>query len=155
MFDPKTPIETWYFALAVVRLGHRFLLVRERKHEQRWYWPAGRMHHGEQWQACARRETFEESGVSVNLEGILRIEHSPQPSISRMRVVFIGSPADDTPPRHLPNEHTLEAGWFSAQEMGSLPMRSQEVLEIAAYVLGGGTIYPLNLLRAEGTSWTL
>jgi phosphatase NudJ len=155
MSDPKTPIDTWYFALVVVRLGNRFLLVRERKYEQRWYWPAGRVQHGEHLLAGARRETLEESGVSVNLEGILRVEHNPQPHGTRLRVIFMGTPVDDTPPRHLPNEHTLEAGWFSAQEMNLLPLRSQEVMEIAAYVLGGGPVYPLSLLRAEGAHWTL
>jgi len=40
---PREPIQTWYFALVVVRLQHRFLLVHERKHGQKWYLPAGRV----------------------------------------------------------------------------------------------------------------
>ena len=33
--------------MAVVRLGRRFLVVRERKHGQGWYLPAGRVEAGE------------------------------------------------------------------------------------------------------------
>jgi phosphatase NudJ len=32
----REAIPTWCFALAIVRLGRRFLLVHERKHGQRW-----------------------------------------------------------------------------------------------------------------------
>jgi 8-oxo-dGTP pyrophosphatase MutT (NUDIX family) len=74
---PREPIPTWYFALVVVRLQHRFLLVHERKHGQNWYLPAGRVEPGESLVEAARRETLEESGVPVVIEGILRIEHTP------------------------------------------------------------------------------
>jgi hypothetical protein len=36
----REPIPTWFFALGVVRLGGRFLLVEEREHEGGWYLPA-------------------------------------------------------------------------------------------------------------------
>jgi 8-oxo-dGTP pyrophosphatase MutT (NUDIX family) len=151
----RKAIDMFCFALVLVRLGRRFLLVHERKHGQRWYVPAGRLEPGESWVDAARRETMEEAGIAINLEGILRIEHQAHKAASRMRIIFIASPIDDTLPRRTPNEHTLSAGWFSLQEMTSLPLRSEEVLEVAAYVLGGGTIYPLHILRQEGSSWTL
>ncbi len=62
---PRSPVPTWYFALVVVRLGPRFLIVQERKHGQLWYLPAGRVEPGENITDAARRETLEESGVPV------------------------------------------------------------------------------------------
>jgi len=87
---PREPIPTWYFALVVVRLQHRFLLVHERKHGQKWYLPAGRVERGESLVEAARRETLEESGIPVVIEGILRIEHTPfSEGMARLRVIFV------------------------------------------------------------------
>ncbi len=150
----RTPIPTWCFALVVVRLGHRFLLVHERKHGQRWYLPAGRIEPGETLQQGALREVHEESGLHVRLDGVLRIEHSPRPGgQARMRVIFIASPIDDTPPLQGPNEHSLEARWVTLEEAQTLPLRGFEVTEIFRYVQQGAPIYPMSLLSLEGLTW--
>ena len=39
----RSPLPTWYFALVVVRRGHRFLLVQERKYGETWSIPGGRV----------------------------------------------------------------------------------------------------------------
>ena len=70
----RVAIPTWRFAMVVVRLGRRFLVVHERKHERRWYLPAGRVEPGETIVAAAARETLEESGRRVVIEGVLRVE---------------------------------------------------------------------------------
>jgi len=151
----RTPIPTWTFALVVVRRGHQFLLVHERKHGQRWYLPAGRVEPGELLADGARRETLEESGVPVRLDGILRIEHTPQPDQScRVRVFFLASPIDDTSPITAPNAHALEAGWFSLDELRRLPLRGPEVEQVCAHVEAGGPVYPMVLLQTEGTRWS-
>ncbi len=59
------PGVTWCFALMVVRLEDRFLVVHEAKHGQRWYLPAGRVEPGETFAEAAARETLEEAGVVV------------------------------------------------------------------------------------------
>jgi len=67
------PIPTWFFAVVVVRRADRFLLVRERKHGQTWYLPAGRVEPGETLSAAACRETMQEAGIAITLTGVLRI----------------------------------------------------------------------------------
>ncbi|MCA9712212.1 MAG: NUDIX domain-containing protein, partial [Myxococcales bacterium] len=69
----RVPLPTWTFALVVVRLGPRFLLVHERKHGGGWYLPAGRVEPGETIAAAAIRETREEAGIPIVLDGILRV----------------------------------------------------------------------------------
>lgn len=150
----REAVPTWFFAMAVVRLGRRFLVVHERKHGELWYLPAGRVEAGETLVDAAVRETFEESGVTLVPEGVLRIEHSPSPSGARVRVFVVGRPKDDTPPRATPNEHSLEARWVTLDELASLPLRDAEVREVFEYVAAGGTVYPLSLLTREGARWT-
>jgi 8-oxo-dGTP pyrophosphatase MutT (NUDIX family) len=67
----REPIPTWSFALVLVRLSRRFLLVHERKHGQLWYLPAGRVEPGETFAAAAHRETREEAGIDIVLEGVV------------------------------------------------------------------------------------
>ncbi len=149
----REPLPTYFFALVVVRLGHRFLLVHERKHGQLWYLPAGRVEPGESLVEAACRETLEETGVPIVPEGILRIEHSPTPSGGRCRAFFIARPQDDTPPKTVPDHESLEAAWVSLEELSRYPLRGKEVAEIFHYVAAGGPIFPLDLLTVEGAAW--
>jgi len=134
----------------VVRLGHRFLLVHERKHGQHWYLPAGRVEPGETFAEAAIRETREEAGIEVIPEGIIRIEHGPTAHGARMRAIFVARPRDDSPPKSEPDEETLGAAWVSLDEMANYSLRGSEVRELFEYVERGGAIYPLSLLTMEG-----
>ncbi len=144
---------TWFFALVVVRLGHRFLLVHEKKHGQHWYLPAGRVEPGETCVQAAVRETREEAGIEVEPEGIVRIEHTPSPGGSRVRVVFVARPIDDTPPKTVPDDETLGAAWVSLDEMNNYSLRGSEVRELFEYIARGGAIAPLSFLTLEGAPY--
>lgn len=146
----RKAIPTWYFALVIVRRDDRFLLVHERKHGQLWYFPAGRVEPGETLIEGARRETLEETGVPVTIDGILRIEHSPSHSGARVRVLYTAHPIDDTPPKSEPDDESLEAGWFGLGDLERLPLRGEEVRRVLTEVARGAPIYPLSLIRREG-----
>jgi len=66
---PRGPIPTWYFALVVVRRGHRFLLTQERKYGATWSIPGGRVEPGESLASAAVREVLEETGLEVAVDG--------------------------------------------------------------------------------------
>ena len=150
----RAPIPTWFFALTVVRRGDRFLLVQERRGDQRWYLPAGRVEPGERLEDGARREALEESGIPIVLEGLLRVEHTPHPNGSaRCRVFFQARPADDRPPKDWPDQHSLRAAWVTLEALHGYPLRGAEVREVLEYVAGGGAVYPLTLLQLEGAPW--
>jgi phosphatase NudJ len=140
---------TWSFAVVLVKRGHRFLLVHERKHGQGWYFPAGRVEPGETFAEAALRETREEAGVEIALEGILRIQHSPRPDGQRLRVFFLARQVDDGPPKSQPDEHTLEARWFSVDELRSVALRGDEVEAWMLAVLRSPVVAPLSLLGPE------
>ena len=146
---PRDPIPTWCFSLVVVRLGPRFLIVHEAKHGQLWYLPAGRVEPGETFAEAAIRETREEAGIDVALDGIVRIEHTPSRDGARMRVLFVAHPIDDRPPKSVPDDESLGAAWVTLDELDSYPLRGDEVRELFAHVAAGGAVFPLALLADE------
>jgi phosphatase NudJ len=143
-------IPTAFYSLVVVRDGDRFLVVHEAKHNQGWYLPAGRAEPGESFADAAHRETLEETGVRIVLEGLLKVQHTPDAHSSRVRAIFLARPADDSPPpRSTPNEHSLEARWVALHELAELPLRGPEVLDIFTWVARGAAVHPLDLIGRE------
>jgi len=143
----RAPIPTWFFALCVVRKGDRFLVIRERKHGQRWFLPAGRAEPGESLLQAARRETLEEAGIPVKLVGVIRVEHSPSPTAARVRAVLLAEPADDARPG--PTADSLDARFVTLAELAALPGRGDDWKSYIRHVAEGGSIAPLWVLDTE------
>jgi phosphatase NudJ len=151
----RTGQPSWFFALVVVRHEGRFLIVHERKFGQTWYFPGGRVDPGESLMEGAIRETKEESGLDVELTGILRIEHTSAPHGVRVRATFLArpKPGASIEPRTEPNEHTLGAKWITMAELKDYPLRGEEVRTVFEYVEHGGPVAPLSLLTLEDAPW--
>ncbi|MCB9988804.1 MAG: NUDIX hydrolase [Rhodospirillales bacterium] len=66
-------------ARAVVVHENRLLLVKESSGF--WITPGGRTDYGEDIRSCARRETFEETGLSVDIGDVFAISEFFNPSI--------------------------------------------------------------------------
>src|SRR5262245_4444954 len=147
----RTPVPTWYFALVVVRRGHRFLLTQERKYGSSWSIPGGRVEPGESLADAAIREVAEETGVPIRLDGILRIEHSPGDGV-RFRVLFVGSPIDDTPPKTTADDESLGAAWLTLDEIRKLHLRGSELGGLLESVAAGRQVFPLELLGGREMS---
>ena len=145
----RDAIPTWAFALVLVKRGLRFLLVHERKHGQGWYLPAGRVEPGETFEEAAIRETREEAGVEIELEGVLRIQHTPRADGARLRVFFLARQRDDTAPKSAPDEHSLEARYFGVDELAGLPLRGDEVEAWMRYALAHPPLAPTSLFGRE------
>src|SRR3954462_12718811 len=142
-------IPTWFFALVVVRRGHRFLMTQEQKYGGSWSIPGGRVEPGETLGGAAIREGLEETGVPIRLDGILRIEHTTDEYGSRMRVLFTGAPIDDTPPKSVPDEESLGAAYLTIDEIRARKVRGAELGVLLEGVLAGRQVFPLELLGPE------
>jgi len=147
------PIPTWWFVLVVVRRAGRYLLVQERKFGQSWYVPAGRVDPGEDVCAAARRETREETGIEVELDGVLAVEHLParEAQAARLRLWLTAHPLDPAAePKQRPDAESLGARWVALAELPRYPLRAPELRSWLQYVDAGGAVAPVNLLRLEG-----
>lgn len=142
----REPIPTWYFALVVVRRGHRYLLTQERKYGSTWSIPGGRVEPGETLVDAAIREVHEETGVPIRIDGILRVEHSPREANVRMRVLFAGTPIDDTPPKAMADDESLGAAWLTLEEIRRLKLRGAELGALLTEIEAGRQVFPLSLL---------
>lgn len=136
------------FVLVVVRSDDRFVLVQERKFGRTWFLPAGRVEPGETLCGAARRETREEAGIAVELDGLLGIQHYPAGDAPAcFRFVFAARPADDAPLKREADRHSIQARWVRWTDLAAYPLRHDEVRRWFARVAGGGEIVPLGLLE--------
>ena len=146
----RAAIPTWYYALVVVRRGRRFAIVQEVQGAREWSLPTGRMEPGETMVQGVLRETREEAGIEVALEGVIRVEHSVRErGDARVRAIFVARPVDDAPLKTHADEHSLAARWVTREELAALEMRSPEVASLFAYLERGGPVYPLSILADE------
>jgi len=140
--------------LIVVRRDEQYLVVQElEKYNFRWHLPAGRVEPGETFVEAAHRETMEETGIPIVLEGILRIEHAIKEGHNDLRIIFIARPADDTPPKQTRDEHTMQAKWVTLAELDDLTPRNHDSQAFFRYVAAGTPIYPLSVFTAIGAPW--
>ncbi|HSO41000.1 MAG TPA: NUDIX domain-containing protein [Labilithrix sp.] len=125
----------------VVEHEGRVLVVRERKHGQRWYAPAGGLEAGEDIRDAAIRETLEEAGVLIEPTALLRVETKWSPSergeglVAWWRFILRARPVGDPTPKSVADHHTLEARWVRPDEIGGLPLRHPEVIDLVAMAL--------------------
>jgi phosphatase NudJ len=145
----RPPIPTWYFALAVVRLGRRFLLTQEKKYGESWSIPGGRVEMGESLANAAVREVLEETGVPIHLDGVLRVEHEATGAGARVRVIFLATPTDDREPKRVPDEESLGAAWLTLEEIRGLKLRGADLRALLENVANGCPVYPVELIGRE------
>lgn len=122
-------------ALVIVEHAGRYLLIKESKAacRNKWFLPGGRAEGDESILQTAVRESREESGLIVELTGLLfldqLIDSDPTKHENRIRFVFLGKPTGGEL-KQSEDEHSICAGWFSEAEAARLELRSPFVLEI-------------------------
>ncbi len=128
--DPAAPSATSIVPSAnvvVVNEDDEILLIR-RSDNGNWALPGGGMDLGESLPDTAVRETAEETGIDVEVTGLVGIFTDPRHVIlytsngevrQEFSVVFSARPVAGTP---TPSVETTEVRWIPAREIDSLPM---------------------------------
>ncbi|KAJ3416070.1 hypothetical protein HDV05_003429 [Chytridiales sp. JEL 0842] len=140
------------FVLAVIRRPRdgKFLMVDEVA-SQGWWLPGGGVDVGEDIVRAAERECMEETGIEVEITGVLRVEYTPSSHGFRLRIILYGEPKDPTQkPKAIPDIESAAACWVSADHIGEhIPLRGREPATWFPYLTRGGAIWPLTLLAHE------
>ncbi|ORX59170.1 hypothetical protein BCR36DRAFT_408692 [Piromyces finnis] len=138
------------FALVVCRREQdgKFLMVDE-VGGWGWWLPGGRVDPGETLHEAITRKTIEETGICINLQGVLKVEFFPnERGSAKFRVIFFAIPQrPDQKPKTIPDYESNGACWVSLHQLHHIKLRSSEPAIWFPYVARGGPIYPLDILR--------
>jgi ADP-ribose pyrophosphatase YjhB (NUDIX family) len=143
--DPAAPRATSLVPsvnVVVVDDAERLLLIR-RTDNGNWALPGGAMDLGESLPAAAVRETLEETGVHVEVTGLVGIYTDPRHVIlytsdgevrQEFSVVFTARPLAGDP---TPSDESREVRWVAPDAVGALQMDRSMRLRIGHYLAGG------------------
>lgn len=127
--------------VVVVNRAKEILLIR-RTDNGDWALPGGAMDIGESLIAAARRETFEKTGVQVQITGLVGIYTDPRhvilyPGNGEVRqefsVVFTGRPIGGQPRL---SDESSEVRWVPPDQVGRLDMDRSMWMRVAHYLAG-------------------
>jgi ADP-ribose pyrophosphatase YjhB (NUDIX family) len=142
--DPAAPPATTVVPSAnVVAANHaREILLIRRADNGNWALPGGAMNLGESLVDAARRETAEETGVRVQITGLVGIYTNPRHVIlytsdgevrQEFSVVFTARPIGGRP---RPSDEASEVRWVPPDRVGGLVMDRSMWMRVAHYLAG-------------------
>jgi ADP-ribose pyrophosphatase YjhB (NUDIX family) len=142
-FDPHVTVAT------VIERDNKYLLIEESSNGRLVYnQPAGHLEADETLQQAALRETLEETGWEVELQGVvgMALYHSPHNGVTYHRSTFYASAINHHPEQEL-DEGIEGISWMSYEEMlaNADNMRSPLVIK-AVEQYRNGHRYPLDLI---------
>ena len=124
------------------------LLLRRQRHTGQWAIPMGKMEPGETPTDCAVRETFEETGVTVEPLGLLGIYSDPGYTVAyddhedpskfgevrqEFEITLHGRPVEGTP---TVNDEASDVRWFTPEELPALDIHPRMQKQIRDYLAG-------------------
>jgi len=127
--------------VVVVNDTGQVLLIR-RTDNDNWALPGGAMDLGESLLDAARRETAEETGVQVQITGLVGIYTDPRHVIhytsndevrQEFSIVFTARPVSGAP---RPSSESAEVHWVAPQQIATLRMDRSMRMRIAHYLAG-------------------
>ncbi|MCL2451297.1 NUDIX hydrolase [Candidatus Saccharibacteria bacterium] len=144
-------VPSMVFVSTSVEKDGQILMIQEGKNNYgqrgKWNFPAGHVEPGESLIEGAIRETKEETGYDVKINGLLSIRKKDFDD--RMAVIFFFKGSLIHENRAAPEEETLDIRFVPIDDIGGLDTRFSELADIAKLVRDG-KIYPLDIL-AEGS----
>ncbi|MFI5840862.1 NUDIX hydrolase [Catenuloplanes sp. NPDC051500] len=119
------------------------ILLQRRRDTGQWALPMGKMEIGETPTECAIRETLEETGVEVEVTGLLGIFSDPGHIVAytdgevrqEYEVTFLARPTRGLPTA---NDEASDVDWFTVGELAELDIHPSMRRQISVYVDRGG-----------------
>lgn len=126
--------------LAVDHLGR--VLLQRRRDTGQWAIPMGKQELGETVARCAVRETTEETGITVEVTGILGIYSDPGHIVyyesdgetrQEYEVILLGRPVSGQPEA---NDEASDVGWFTVAELDDLDIHPTQWRQLRDWLNG-------------------
>jgi ADP-ribose pyrophosphatase YjhB (NUDIX family) len=120
------------------------VLLIHRTDNDNWSLPGGAMEPGESMTDCAVRETFEETGIHVDVTGLVGIYSDPRHVIlytsngearQEFSIVYTARPLGGEP---TPSDESREVVWVAPAAIDGLPMHRSMRLRIEHYLTRSG-----------------
>jgi len=118
------------------------LLLQRRLDTGQWAAPMGKQEFGETPTQCAVRETLEETGVTVEVTGLLGIYSDPSHIVvyasdgetrQEFEIIFVGRPIGGRP---MVNDEASDVGWFAPGDLGDLDIHPTQWRQLRDYLNG-------------------
>ncbi|MDG4821904.1 NUDIX domain-containing protein [Asanoa sp. WMMD1127] len=147
--DPEAPAANSLVPSAnvvVVNDAGELLLIR-RSDNENWALPGGAMDLGESLPDTAVRETLEETGVRVEITGLVGIYTDPRHVLlytsngevrQECSIVFVARPTDGTP---TPSAESAEVRWTAPSDAATLPMDRSMRMRIDQFLKSPGAVH--------------
>jgi 8-oxo-dGTP pyrophosphatase MutT (NUDIX family) len=119
--------------LAVDELGR--VLLQRRRDTGQWAIPMGKQELGETPAQCAIRETREETGVTVEVTGLLGIYSDPGHIVAYGdgEIILTGRPVSGAP---AVNDEASDVAWFAPDELEPLDIHPTQWRQLRAWLDG-------------------
>jgi 8-oxo-dGTP pyrophosphatase MutT (NUDIX family) len=125
--------------LAVDREGR--VLLQRRRDTGQWALPMGKMEIGETPSACARRETKEETGIDVEVTGLLGVYSDPGHIVEygdgeirqEYELIFLARPVSGLP---TVNDEASDVRWVEREDMRALDIHPTQWRQLSDYLVG-------------------
>jgi ADP-ribose pyrophosphatase YjhB (NUDIX family) len=117
-------------SFVLVKEEGRYLLIKEASFRWKghWFLPGGNVKKGERPDLAVIRETKEEAGCEIILTGLFYVKCYQGLFGSKLHLFYTGKRTGNELKVH-PNKHSLDAGFFTYDELSELPLR-QKLLKI-------------------------
>lgn len=121
------------------------VLLTQRTDNGRWCLPGGAMESGESAAEACEREVWEETGLKVRVKRLVGVYSNPDqlviyPDGNKAFFVVMGFEAEIIEGELGLSDETTAFGYFSLQQMESMPMHGQHKQRVEDSLLGGEAV---------------
>jgi 8-oxo-dGTP pyrophosphatase MutT (NUDIX family) len=118
------------------------VLLQRRRDTGQWAIPMGKQELGETVTQCAVRETAEETGVTVEVTGLLGIYSDPRHVVyydsdgetrQEFEIILLGRPVSGRPRA---NDEASAAGWFTVADLDGLDIHPTQWRQLHNWIDG-------------------
>lgn len=118
-------------SFVLIEKAGRYLLIKEaaKKWSGKWFLPGGKVEVNETPETAAHRETKEEAGCDILINGIFFFRYNQGFLDNYLAIFYSASIVGEEIIKTIADKHSLEVKWFTYDEIVKLPLR-QKLLDI-------------------------